>query len=196
MQNHVNRRLPDDSLPVHLDPAVAWVHFRPELGHDATVDPHASGRNELLGGATGRHAGVSQHLLQPDRGHTAPDSVHRLGMRRVNKPWGHEIVWAQTDRYVGKILHIIAGHKLSRQYHRKKDETFLVESGEMDLEVGDGQDRRVIRMGIRDTFHCPPGTIHRMVAVTDVDVIEVSTPELDDVVRLEDAYGRQGTTDP
>jgi mannose-6-phosphate isomerase len=117
-------------------------------------------------------------------------------MRRVEKPWGHELVWAETDRYVGKILHIHAGQRLSRQYHVKKDETFLVESGEMDLEVGDGADLRVLRMRTRDTFHCAPGTIHRMVAVTDVDVLEVSTPELDDVVRLEDAYGRQGTNAP
>jgi mannose-6-phosphate isomerase-like protein (cupin superfamily) len=117
-------------------------------------------------------------------------------MRRVDKPWGYEIVWAETPRYVGKILHIAAGQKLSRQYHVKKDETFLVESGEMDLEVGQGADLEVIRMKTRDSFHCPPNTIHRMVAVTDVDVLEVSTPELDDVVRLEDAYGRTGTSAP
>lgn len=117
-------------------------------------------------------------------------------MRRVTKPWGYEIVWAQTDRYVGKILHINAGEKLSRQYHVKKDETFLVESGEMNLEIGEGPELRVIRMRVRDAFHCPPRTIHRMIAVTDVDVVEVSTPELDDVVRLEDAYGRKGTSDP
>lgn len=115
-------------------------------------------------------------------------------MRRVNKPWGYELVWAETDRYVGKILHIAAGEKLSRQYHVRKDETFLVESGEMDLEIGGGADIRVLRMGPRSTFHCPPNTVHRMVAVSDVDVIEVSTPELDDVVRLEDVYGRQGTS--
>jgi mannose-6-phosphate isomerase len=117
-------------------------------------------------------------------------------MRRVEKPWGYELVWAETARYVGKILHIRAGQRLSRQYHVKKDETFLVESGEMDLEVGQGTDLRVIRMRTHDTFHCAPGTIHRMVALTDVDVLEVSTPELDDVVRLEDAYGRKGTNDP
>jgi mannose-6-phosphate isomerase len=117
-------------------------------------------------------------------------------MRRVEKPWGYEIVWAETARYVGKILHIRTGQRLSRQYHVKKDETFLVESGEMDLEVGQGAELRVIRMKPRDAFHCTPGTIHRMVAVTDVDVIEVSTPELDDVVRLEDAYGRAGTQSP
>jgi mannose-6-phosphate isomerase-like protein (cupin superfamily) len=117
-------------------------------------------------------------------------------MRRVEKPWGYEIVWAETDRYVGKVLHIAAGQKLSRQYHVKKDETFLVESGEMDLEVGQGSELRVVRMRARDSFHCAPRTVHRMVAVTDVDVIEVSTPELDDVVRLEDAYGREGTSKP
>jgi mannose-6-phosphate isomerase len=115
-------------------------------------------------------------------------------MRRVTKPWGYEIVWAETDRYVGKILHINAGQKLSRQYHVKKDETFLVEAGEMDLEIGKAPDCQVIRMRVHDSFHCPPGTVHRMVAVTDVDVVEVSTPELDDVVRLEDAYGREGTS--
>ena len=114
-------------------------------------------------------------------------------MRRVSKPWGYEIIWAETDRYVGKILHIAAGQKLSRQYHVKKDETFLVEAGEMDLEIGQGADLRIIRMRQRESFHCPPRTVHRMVAFTDVDVIEVSTPELDDVVRLEDAYGRAGS---
>jgi mannose-6-phosphate isomerase len=116
-------------------------------------------------------------------------------LRRVDKPWGYEIVWAETPRYVGKILHIAAGQKLSRQYHVRKDETFLVQTGEMDLEIGQGADLRVLRMRPRDAFHCPPTTIHRMIAVTDVEVVEVSTPELDDVVRLEDAYGREGTSD-
>jgi mannose-6-phosphate isomerase len=117
-------------------------------------------------------------------------------MRRVEKPWGHEVVWAETARYVGKILHIAKGQRLSRQYHVKKDETFLVQTGQMDLEVGQGPDLRIVKMGPGDAFHCTPGTVHRMVAATDVDVIEVSTPELDDVVRLEDAYGRQGTSTP
>jgi mannose-6-phosphate isomerase-like protein (cupin superfamily) len=117
-------------------------------------------------------------------------------VRRVAKPWGYEIVWAETDRYVGKVLHIAAGQKLSRQYHLKKDETFLVQAGEMDLEVGQGPELRVVRMRPNDSFHCSPRTVHRMVAVTDVDVVEVSTPELDDVVRIEDAYGREGTSDP
>ncbi len=116
-------------------------------------------------------------------------------MRRVAKPWGYEIIWAETDRYVGKILHIDAGQKLSRQYHVKKDETFLVQAGELSLEIGQDAELKVIRMQARDAYHCPPRTVHRMVALTDVDVIEVSTPELDDVVRLEDAYGRAGTSE-
>jgi mannose-6-phosphate isomerase len=115
-------------------------------------------------------------------------------MRRVEKPWGYELIWAETDRYVGKILHINAGQRLSRQYHKKKEETFLVQTGEMDLEIGSGAEIKTIHMKHLDSFHCPPSTVHRMVAVTDVDVVEVSTPELDDVVRLEDAYGREGTS--
>jgi len=117
-------------------------------------------------------------------------------MRRVEKPWGWEIIWAETDRYVGKVLHIHAGHKLSRQYHERKDETFYVQSGEMDLEIGDGSARRTLKLKPGEAFHCAPRTIHRMIATTDVDVVEVSTPELDDVVRLEDAYGREGTNRP
>src|SRR5690349_4567227 len=105
-------------------------------------------------------------------------------MRRVDKPWGHELVWAETSRYVGKILHIRAGHRLSRQYHRVKEETLMVQSGEMDLEVGPADAIELRRMKPGDVFHVTPGTIHRMLAVTDTDVLEVSTPELDDVVRL------------
>ena len=117
-------------------------------------------------------------------------------MRRVDKPWGHELIWAETDRYVAKVLFIEAGHKLSRQYHRKKDETFFVESGRMALEIGEGDTLEVVDMGPGSRFHCPPGTIHRMVAIEDVRVFEVSTPELEDVVRLEDSYGREGTSAP
>jgi mannose-6-phosphate isomerase len=117
-------------------------------------------------------------------------------MRRVDKPWGYELVWAETPRYVGKILHITKGQRLSRQYHQKKDETFLVQSGEMDLEIGPADSVETLRLRAGDAYHCTPGTIHRMVGVTDVDVVEVSTPELDDVVRLEDSYGREGTNAP
>ena len=117
-------------------------------------------------------------------------------MRRVEKPWGHEMIWAHTDRYVGKILHIRAGQRLSRQFHNVKDETIMVERGEMDLEIGRPPNVEVRRMTPLEPFHVTPGLVHRMVAVTDCDVVEVSTPELDDVVRLEDVYGREGTSAP
>lgn len=117
-------------------------------------------------------------------------------MRRVEKPWGYELIWAETDRYVAKLLFIKGGHKLSRQYHVRKDETFFVEDGEMTLELGLGADLESRRLGPGDAYHCRPGTVHRMMANRDVRVFEVSTPELDDVVRLEDAYGREGTSTP
>lgn len=117
-------------------------------------------------------------------------------MRRVEKPWGHELIWAQTDRYVAKILFIQKGHRLSRQYHEIKDETLFVESGEMALEIGPSDAMETLVMKPGDVYHVRPGTIHRMIAVSDVRVFEVSTPELDDVVRLEDVYGREGTNAP
>lgn len=112
-------------------------------------------------------------------------------MRRVDKPWGYEIIWAETDKYVGKFLVIKRDHKLSRQYHIKKDETFFVQNGLMDLEIGPPDNMFTIRLTEGQSYHCPPGTIHRMIAISNVVVIEVSTPELDDVVRVEDDYGRQ-----
>lgn len=117
-------------------------------------------------------------------------------MRRVDKPWGHELIWAHTARYVGKVLHIDAGQRLSRQYHQVKDETLYVQSGTMILEIGAADVCEPRRMIAGDVFHVTPGTIHRMIAETDVEVFEVSTPELDDVVRLEDVYGREGTSAP
>ena len=109
----------------------------------------------------------------------------------VPKPWGHETIWARTDRYVGKILHVRAGESLSLQYHRVKEETLRVLSGTLALEVGpDDGARQTVRLGPGEGWHIAPGTRHRMTAIEDVDVLEVSTPELDDVVRLEDRYGR------
>jgi mannose-6-phosphate isomerase-like protein (cupin superfamily) len=110
-------------------------------------------------------------------------------MKRVEKPWGWEIWWSITDHYAAKILHIHANHKLSRQYHNLKEETFMVKSGEMELEIGNPPNI-ILTMKDGDVFHCPPKTVHRMVAKTDVEVIEVSTPELSDVVRISDDYGR------
>ena len=116
---------------------------------------------------------------------------------RVEKPWGHEEIWAKTDRYVGKILHIEAGHSLSLQYHKVKEETIRLQSGKLALEVQEPEEqRRTIEMLPGDSYHVRPGTIHRMTAVETCDVFEVSTPELDDVVRLEDRYGRAGTSEP
>ena len=109
---------------------------------------------------------------------------------RVDKPWGYELIWARTDRYVGKILHINRGESLSYQYHRVKDETIRLLSGVMELEIGDDAGRESRRMAPGECLHIRPGMRHRMVAVEECDVLEVSTPELDDVVRLEDRYGR------
>lgn len=113
--------------------------------------------------------------------------------RIVEKPWGHELIWAHTDRYVGKILHVKAGERLSLQYHRQKDETIMLLSGRMTFEhFAEGEPPRSIELLPREPFHIPPGLRHRMIALEDCDVVEVSTPELDDVVRLEDKYGRAG----
>jgi len=119
--------------------------------------------------------------------------------RYVDKPWGREEVFAETDSYVGKLLKIAAGHALSLQYHEKKDETMLVLDGRCELHIGrepgiSPLDVRVMEPG--DTCHVRPGVRHRLVALEDVRIVEVSTPELQDVVRLEDDYGRAGTSDP
>ena len=109
----------------------------------------------------------------------------------VDKPWGHELIWARTALYVGKILHVRAGEALSLQYHRVKDETIMVLAGRMKLEFFVDGDPPISRdLGPGEPFHIAPGLRHRMIAIEDTDVIEVSTPELDDVVRLEDRYGR------
>lgn len=109
----------------------------------------------------------------------------------VEKPWGHELIWAKTSRYVGKILHIKAGEALSLQYHRVKDETIMVLAGKLKFEFyADGQEPSTRELGPKEPFHITPGLRHRMIAIEDTDVLEVSTPELDDVVRIEDRYGR------
>jgi mannose-6-phosphate isomerase len=117
--------------------------------------------------------------------------------RRVDKPWGFELVWAHTDRYVGKILHIDAGHALSLQYHRHKDETLYLLQGALELEVGEGDEAlETLRLEPGDSIRMWPGRRHRLTASTDCEVLEVSTPELDDVVRLADRYGRTGSRRP
>ena len=124
----------------------------------------------------------------------------RVPVDIVKKPWGHEKIWARSDRYVGKIIHINAGHELSVQYHNKKDETIHLLSGEIVYRVQrDPRDQKQlddVRLQMGESFRIAPGTVHQMVAVTDCDVLEVSTPETDDVVRLSDRYGREGTSAP
>jgi len=116
----------------------------------------------------------------------------------VPKPWGHETIWARSDRYVGKILHINAGHELSVQYHNRKDETIYLLSGDIVYRVQREGDDILddVKLKIGEAYRVTPGTIHQMIARTDCDVLEVSTPEIDDVVRLSDKYGREGTSEP
>ena len=126
-----------------------------------------------------------------------PAASARVPVRIVPKPWGHETIWALTDRYCGKILHITAGHSLSVQYHERKDETVYLLSGEMRYWVGpDADSLQDVSLKTGEAFRITPGTVHYMEAVTDCDVLEASTPELDDVVRIKDRYGREGTSAP
>jgi mannose-6-phosphate isomerase-like protein (cupin superfamily) len=118
--------------------------------------------------------------------------------RRVEKPWGWELIWAEAEAYVGKILFVRAGESLSLQFHNVKDESWYVQEGKAKLELGDaGQgilNAEVIGPGA--CFRFRPGTVHRVTAIEDTTIVEVSTPHLDDVVRLEDRYGRAGTSEP
>jgi mannose-6-phosphate isomerase-like protein (cupin superfamily) len=122
----------------------------------------------------------------------------RVKVTHVPKPWGHETIWAHSERYVGKILHINAGHELSVQYHNRKDETIYLLWGEIVYRVQREGDDILddVQLQLGESFRITPGTIHQMIAVTDCDVLEVSTPEVDDIVRLSDKYGREGTTEP
>jgi quercetin dioxygenase-like cupin family protein len=112
---------------------------------------------------------------------------------RVEKPWGYELHWAKTDRYVGKLIHVNAGHALSLQYHNVKDETIYLHAGRLLFEIDEGARRVSREMRPGERVHIAPKTVHRMTAIEDSDIFEVSTPELHDVVRLEDRYGREGT---
>ncbi len=131
---------------------------------------------------------------------TAPAATPRAGIERkqsvnevtrVEKPWGYELHWAKTDRYVGKLIHINAGHALSLQYHNLKDETVFLQSGKLLYEIEVDGVLTKIDLQPGQSIHVTPKTVHRMTAIEDCDVFEVSTPELHDVVRLEDRYGRE-----
>ena len=120
----------------------------------------------------------------------------RSDITTVPKPWGHETIWAKTDLYVGKILHIKAGEALSVQYHTVTDETVYLMSGQLIYRIWENDQPKSVDLRIGQAFRITPGTVHQMEAVTDCDVLEVSTPHLDDVVRLTDRYGREGTNAP
>jgi mannose-6-phosphate isomerase-like protein (cupin superfamily) len=124
-------------------------------------------------------------------------SDRRIAPRRVEKPWGWELVWAETDAYVGKLLFVRAGESLSLQYHEIKEESWLVREGHARLELGDVDgELDTLEISAGDAFHLRPRTVHRVTAVEDTLVLEVSTNHLTDVVRLEDRYGREGTSQP
>ena len=110
---------------------------------------------------------------------------------RVEKPWGYELHWARTDRYVGKLIHVNRGHALSLQYHNQKDETIYLWSGKLLFEIEENGTLTKREMMPGEAVHVTPKTVHRMTAIEDADIFEVSTPELHDVVRLEDRYGRE-----
>jgi mannose-6-phosphate isomerase len=125
----------------------------------------------------------------------ADPAVQGVGAGRVDKPWGHELRWAITDRYLGKLIHVDAGQSLSLQYHVQKDEAIFVLNGELDLVLEDAQGTvNTHRLTAGMSARVRPGRRHRFRAVSDVDICEVSSPEIDDVVRLEDDYGRAGTS--
>ena len=127
-------------------------------------------------------------------------SVPRAGSetaRRVDKPWGHELIWTHTERYVGKLIVIEAGRRLSLQKHLYKDESVLVISGRMRLHLEDESGTiQPIELGPGDHRRVPVGRIHRFEAIDRTELVEVSTPELDDVIRIEDDFGREGTNAP
>jgi mannose-6-phosphate isomerase len=143
---------------------------------------------------TGRKTGKRAPTVRKAK---AKPGSGRVKIASVPKPWGHETIWALTDRYVGKILHINAGHELSVQYHNVKDETVYLLSGQIAYRVkSDAGLLEDVQLKQGESFRITPGTVHQMVALTDCNVLEVSTPELDDVVRLSDRYGREGTSAP
>jgi mannose-6-phosphate isomerase-like protein (cupin superfamily) len=117
-------------------------------------------------------------------------------VRRVDKPWGHEEIFALVDgRFCGKAIHVTQGHALSLQYHERKEETISVQSGRLSVEVGESEDAlEQFELLPGESIHLRPGVRHRVTALDDTVMLEASTTELDDVVRLEDRYGRQGTS--
>ncbi len=144
----------------------------------------------------GRAFPAEGYLSMTKDDQTAAPESGRVDVKVVQKPWGYERIWAHSDRYVGKLLHINAGHELSVQYHNRKDETVHLLTGEIIYRVKRGEKMEDMKLVAGESFRITPGTVHQMVAVTDCDVLEASTPDLDDVVRISDRYGREGTSAP
>ena len=132
---------------------------------------------------------MTDHFTSPNFGGLDPFAVEPT---RVEKPWGHELLWALTEDYCGKVIFVRKGESLSLQFHREKDESWYVQSGRAELEIGTPGDKipnsEVVGPGA--AFRLRPGTIHRVTALEDTTILEVSTPQIEDVVRLEDKYGR------
>jgi mannose-6-phosphate isomerase len=132
------------------------------------------------------------HLTSPNLG-----GVDRFvsEQQKVDKPWGHELIFAVTEKYAGKLIAVKAGESLSLQFHKAKDEAWYVLEGRAQLELGAPGERVLSSevIGPGTSFRFRPGTVHRLTAIENTTIVEVSTPELDDVIRLEDRYGRAGT---
>ena len=158
---------------------------------------HRAARPRLHGGDLGGDPGRAARRRRATGPRLVSADPPEAATRRVDKPWGHELIWAHTDRYVGKVLVIEAGKRLSLQRHLVKDESILVTSGRLRLTLEDESGTiRVEELGAGDHRHVPTGRIHRYEAIERTELMEVSTPELDDVVRLEDDFGREGTSAP
>jgi mannose-6-phosphate isomerase len=120
-----------------------------------------------------------------------PLEQHKMTVQRVEKPWGYEVIYAVTEDYCGKVLFLREGHALSLQYHERKDETLYLDAGLAEVELGwNTSELESVSIGPGVAFRIHPGTVHRLRAIRDCVFLEVSTPQLDDVVRLEDLYGR------
>ena len=132
-----------------------------------------------------------------ERGPQAAGAAGAFAPRRVDKPWGSELIWALTDRYCGKVIVIETGRRLSLQYHEQKDEAILVLDGRLLLHLEDDDGTMTSReLGAGEAAHVPVGRRHRYEAIERVELVEVSTPEIGDVVRVEDDFGREGTSNP
>lgn len=132
---------------------------------------------------------MTDHLTSPNFGGLSDFAIEPT---KVEKPWGYELIWALTDDYCGKLLFIKAGESLSLQFHREKDESWFLQTGRAELEMGAPGDKtpnsEIVGRGA--AFRIRPGTVHRVKALEDTVILEVSTPQIEDVVRLEDSYGR------